>query len=42
MRDGAAVARIAASYRGSVDLFEKAKQGSAVVVATPKRRDDDE
>ena len=35
------VGRIAASYRGWVDLFEKAKQGSAVVAA-PKVRDDDE
>ena len=36
-----AVARIAASYRQWVDLFEKAKRGSAVT-ASPKGRDGDE
>ena len=37
----AAVARIAGSYRRWVDLFEKAKYGSAVTAA-PRGRDDDE
>ena len=35
------MARIAASYRGWVDMFEKAKQGRAVAAA-PGGRDDDE